>query len=78
MRTTVSLDERIHEEARRIAFESRRTFSEVINELLAAGLEQAAQPAVRRRLGQLRGTIAIAEDFDDMPTEVLDSLAEPL
>lgn len=78
MRTTVSLDERIHEEARRIAFESRRTLSAVINELLAAGLEQATRPAARRQLGQLRGTITIAEDFDDTPTEVLDSLSEPL
>ena len=78
MRTTVSLDERIHEEARRIAFESRRTLSEVINELLAAGLEQAARPPARRRLGQLRGTMEIADDFDETPEELLDSLAEPL
>lgn len=78
MRTTVSLDERIHEEARRIAFESRRTLSEVINELLAEGLNQVQRPAVRRQLGQLRGTISIADDFDDTPAEVLDSLAEPL
>lgn len=78
MRTTVSLDERIHEEARRIAFESRRTLSEVINELLAEGLKQAARPPGRRQLGQLRGTITIADDFDDTPMEVLDSLSEPL
>ncbi len=78
MRTTVSLDERIHEEARRIAFESRRTLSEVINELLAEGLKQVARPPVRRQLGQLRGTITIADDFDETPEEVLDSLAEPL
>ena len=78
MRTTVSLDERIHEEARRLAFESRRTFSAVINELLAEGLKQAARPPVRRQLGQLRGTITIADDFNDTPTEVLDSLSEPL
>ena len=78
MRTTVSLDERIHEEARRIAFESRRTLSAVINELLAEGLNQMQRPPVRRQLGQLRGTISIADDFDDTPAEVLDSLAEPL
>ncbi len=78
MRTTVSLDERIHEEARRIAFESRRTLSAVINELLAEGLRQVERPPVRRQLGQLRGTISIADDFDDTPPEVLDALAEPL
>ena len=78
MRTTVSMDDRIHDEARRIAFESRRTLSEVINELLAEGLKRVARPPVRRQLGQLRGTITIADDFDETPTEVLDSLAEPL
>lgn len=78
MRTTVSLDERIHEEARRMAFESRRTFSEVINELLAEGLKQVVRPPARRQLGQLRGTITIADDFDDTPEEILDSLTEPL
>ena len=78
MRTTVSIDERIHEEARRIAFESRRTLSDVINELLAEGLKQVNRPREHRQLGQLRGTITIANDFDDTPAEVLDTLAEPL
>ena len=78
MRTTVSIDDEIHDEARRMAFESRRTLSEVINELLAEGLKRTTQPSARRRLGQLRGTITIADDFDDTPSEVLDSLAEPL
>lgn len=78
MRTTVSIDDEIHDEARRMAFESRRTLSEVINELLAEGLKRTVQPSARRRLGQLRGTITIADDFDDTPSEVLDSLAEPL
>ena len=78
MRTTVSIDDEVYEEARRIAFESRRTLGEVINELLAEGLEQLTQPAKRRKLGQLRGTITIAEDFDDTPREVLDSLDHPI
>ncbi|WP_419552446.1 CopG family transcriptional regulator [Candidatus Poriferisodalis sp.] len=78
MRTTVSLDDAIYDEARRIAFESRRTLGEVINELLAAGLKQAARPPARRQLGQLRGTITIADDFDDTPAEVLESLDDPL
>ena len=78
MRTTVSLDDAIYDEARRIAFESRRTLGEVINELLAAGLKQVARPPARRRLGQLRGTMTIADDFDDTPSEVLESLDDPL
>lgn len=78
MRTTVSIRDETYEEARRIAFESRRTLGAVINELLAEGLKQVARPPARRRLGQLRGTITIADDFDDTPAEVLDSLDDPL
>ena len=77
MRTTVSIDDEVYEQARRIAFESRRTLGEVINELLTEGLKLVAPPA-RRRLGQLRGTITIADDFDDTPREVLDALDSPL
>ena len=78
MRTTVSVQDEIYDEARRIAFESRRTLGAVINELLAEGLKQVARPPARRQLGQLRGTITIADDFDETPTEVLDSLDSPL
>ena len=78
MRTTVSIDDEIHEAARRIAFESRRTLSEVFNELLTEGLETVNRNAQRPRLGQLRGTIKIADDFDDTPPEILEALTEPL
>lgn len=78
MRTTVSIDDEVYEEARRIAFDSRRTLGEVINELLVEGLKLVAPPPERRRLGQLRGTITIADDFDDTPREVLDSLDAPI
>ncbi len=78
MRTTVSIDDKIHEQARRIAFETRRTLGAVFNELLAEGLKGAARPPAHRRLGQLRGTITIADDFDDTPREVLDALNDPL
>jgi len=78
VRTTITIDDKVYEEARRIAFESRRTLGETINELLAAGLKLTAQPSSRRQLGQLRGTITIAEDFDDIPLEIRDSLMEPI
>lgn len=78
MRTTVSIDNEVYEQARRIAFDSRRTLGEVINELLTEGLRVADPPPERRRLGQLRGTISIAEDFDATPRDVLDSLDSPL
>lgn len=78
MRTTITIDDEVYEEARRIAFESRRTLGEIINELLTEGLKLVAQPSKRRQLGQLRGTITIADDFDDTPVEVRDSLSDPI
>ena len=78
MRTTITIDDEIYEEARRMAFESRRTLGETINELLAEGLKLVALPSKRRRLGQLRGTITIAGDFDDTPVEVSASLGNPI
>ena len=78
MRTTVSIDDEVYEQARRIAFESRRTLSTVINELLTEGLRLVAPPPERRRLGQLRGTIRMADDFDETPPEVLDALNSPI
>jgi len=78
MRTTVSIDDAVYEQARRIAFESRRTLGDVINELLAEGLKLVAPSPERRLLGQLRGTIRISEDFDETPGEVLEALDSPL
>ncbi|WP_419851152.1 hypothetical protein [Candidatus Poriferisocius sp.] len=78
MRTTVSIDDEVYEEARRMAFESRRTLGEVINELLTEGLRLAADPPARRQLGQLRGSITVADDFDETPQEVLASLSDPI
>ncbi|WP_420612687.1 hypothetical protein [Candidatus Spongiisocius sp.] len=78
MRTTIMIDDHLHEEARRLAVESRRTLSEVINELLAEGLKQMTRSPTRRRLGQLRDSITIADDFNETPTEILSALDEPL
>lgn len=78
MRTTVTIDDKVYEEARRIAFDSRRTLGDVINELLTEGLKLVAKPLGRRQLGQLRGTIDISDDFDDTPPEVFDSLNDPI
>lgn len=78
MRTTVTIEDVVYEQVRRIAFESRRTLSDVINELLSEGLDQVTRDREPRRLGQLRGTITIADDFDDTPDEILDSLNAPI
>lgn len=77
MRTTVTIDDEVYEEVRQIAFESHRTLDEVIEMLLVKGLKVVAPPPARRRLGELRGTITIADDFDEAPREVLDSLDAP-
>ena len=76
MHNAVPIDVKIYEEARRMALESCRTLEEVINELLTEGLKLVAKRPERRQLGQLRGTIAIAVDFDDATPEGLDSLSD--
>lgn len=78
MRTTIMIDDHLHEEIRRLAFESRRTLSDVINELLAEGLKRMTRAPARRRLGQLRDSITIADDFNETPAEILRALDEPL
>ncbi len=76
MRTTITIDDAVYERARRIAFEQRRTLGEVINELLLAGLTTSQSPSGRRTLGALRGSVWIADDFDETPSEVLSALEE--
>lgn len=78
MRTTVSLDDDVYERARTLAFERRRTLGQIINELLIAGLQVTDSPPPPRRLGALRGSVWIAEDFDDTPAEVVEALDRPL
>lgn len=78
MYVTVSIDDKVYEQIRRIAFESCRTLEDVINELLSEGLKLSSKPPERRQLGQLRDTIIIADDYDDTPSEVLNSLNDPI
>ncbi len=78
MRTTIVIDDHLYDEARRLAYESRRALSEVINELLAEGLKRVASAPTRRGLGQLRGSITISDDFNETPAEVLRAVDEPL
>jgi hypothetical protein len=78
VRTTLELDDRLHELARRRAFEERRSLGEVISDLALRGLEseQAARP--RRTLGRYAGLIHVADDFDDTPAELFAELDEPM
>lgn len=78
MRTTVSIDDEIYERASRIALESDCTFDEVVNELLAAGLEQRLATATGRELGRLQGSIRVAADFDATPDDLIEAFEADL
>jgi hypothetical protein len=77
MRTTLELDDRLHEVARRRAFDERRSLGDVISELALRGLQMSEQrPA--RRLGLYIGRIHTSEDFNETPADVIEALDEPL
>jgi hypothetical protein len=79
MRTTLEIDDDLHELARRIAFEQRRSLGDVVSELIRQGLAaEARRPVERRPLGVFAGLIHIADDFNDTPNDVLAALDEPL
>ena len=78
MRTTISLDDQIHEAIRAKAFQERRSFSAVANALLGSALGIASDTPTARRLGRYQGRIWIADDFDKTPDAFLEALDEPL
>ena len=78
MRTTLDIDDTLHEQARRVAFEQRRSLGDVISEWAAKGLEAEQRAAEQRPLGRYRGAITIADDFDVTPTEVATALDQPV
>lgn len=78
MRTTLDIDDRLHEVARQRAFAERRSIGAVISELALRGLEHSSPTGARRPLGQFAGQISIAEDFDETPPEVLEALDGPV
>ena len=78
MRTTVTLDDVVYQQARKIAFETRRSLGDVISELLAAGLEQSPHRRPQRTLGALRGSIEVPDGFDETPSDVIDAMDELL
>ena len=78
MRITLSIDDEIYEQARRLAFESSRTIGAVVNDLLSAGLQEQRAPASKRQLGQLRGAIVLADDFDHTSGALVDAFEADL
>lgn len=77
MRTTVSLRDDLYEAARRRAYEERRTFGSVVNDLIERGL-QAESRSEPRVLGAYVGQITIADDFDDELEDFTAALVEPV
>ncbi len=63
MRTAVTLDDALHETIRRRAFDERRSFTDLLNEVVRSGLTDTARTE-RRTLGSVTGKIQIADDFD--------------
>lgn len=78
MRTTLEIDDGLHEIARQQAFAERRSIGDVISELALKGLETQRASSARRPLGLFAGQIDVADDFDETPAEVLDSIQRPL
>jgi hypothetical protein len=56
MRTTVTIRDELYDAIRRRAFEERRTLGDIVNELIAAGLDTSASSRTRT-LGAFTGQI---------------------
>jgi hypothetical protein len=71
MRTTLALDDDVYEAARKIAFEQRRALGAVVSDFLRRGLEAEVHEAGERPLGFWHLQVAMSEDFNDTPDEIL-------
>ena len=78
MRTTLELDDRLCEVARRRASEERRSFGDIISELALRGLESENAGRQRRKLGRYAGLIHVAADFNETPADMFAELNQPL
>lgn len=77
MRTTVTLDDELHDLIRRRAFEEHRSFTNVLNEVVRRGISDPAHTE-QRTLGAFAGKIQIADDFDDALDDMEVALREPV
>lgn len=78
MRTTLELDDEVHEIVRLRAFTERRSIGDVVSELVRRGLEFEAAQRPRRKLGQFAGQIDLADDFNSLPQDLLDDFERSL
>ncbi|MGB3410893.1 MAG: hypothetical protein WBA45_06805 [Microthrixaceae bacterium] len=77
MRTTVTIRDELYDAIRRKAFEERRSLGDIVNELIAAGLD--ASPSSRPRpLGVFAGQIKVTDDFDDELNDFADAIDESI
>ena len=74
MRTTLTLNDEVYEQARKIAFDEHRALGDVVSELAARGLQTNGREHAPRKLGFWAGQGFVADDFDATPQEVLDAL----
>ena len=66
MRTTIDLPADIHELARQLAHDRRRSMSDVIAELIRLGLAQDKQPLVRSKRGMPQVSVGRSITADDV------------
>ncbi len=77
MRTTLSLDDEVYSIARQRAFDEHRSVGDVVSSLVRKGLEAEKTVRPPRPLGKFRGQIAMSEDFNDTPVDVVTSMETP-
>ncbi|HTO00659.1 MAG TPA: hypothetical protein VL068_08290 [Microthrixaceae bacterium] len=77
MRTTLTIRDELYDAVRRRAFEERRTLGDIVNELIASGLDTSSSSRPRT-LGAFTGQIRIADDFDDELSEFTDAMNESI
>jgi hypothetical protein len=78
VRTTVDIDDAVHEAARLRAFQQRRSLGDVLSELASIGLTVVEGERAPRPIGLYDGQIAIAADFDSTPDVVVEAIERPL
>ena len=66
MRTTIDLPADIHELARQLAHDRRRSMSDVIAELIRLGLAQDKQPLFRSKRGMPQVSVGRSITADDV------------
>jgi len=77
MRTTLKIDEETYEKLRFIAYSTKRSLTQVVNETLKSGLGNSDVQS-ERTLGGYPGEVWISEDFNETPQEILDSMEQPI